>query len=348
MVVIIVIAGLVIFLAVLPKGRGSGRGLAAPPVTTTTTPVPTTVAPGLQRDLPDPEGVLLDAPLELLVADGRGLRTIDLQTGEEWLAETSPDLRSVTDLGSMLVVVEAGQARVAGIVEGEAIVLGGAQTLLGSDIPGRLWLVDEGVITEVEADGGVTRGPYPLPEGLVPRRSTRDWLIGDGEAGVVGVSTAEGRVTELASGQLLTARGDTLVWTDCGDGQADPCATMVTDLRSGTDRFLDVPEGTDLLLGAISPDERWLALSGFDTDDLPALILIDYSANDEITIVPTETQPDWYDISEPWSPDGSLMVWRAFDDAETLWAHRIGEDRVDQIAVAVRGEVNDAILRTRR
>jgi hypothetical protein len=300
---LVLLAALAVVAGGLAVVLGGGGDDSLGPSSPTTTPGPTTTAApttSVQRQpgaayFENTPGPVLGRPAQgaLYVADGSVVKRIDLATGTITKTpaislDQSPEARQVVAVeGGFFVAYESGDVVAFRDDFTQAPVnVGRGAYVVDAGVTGTVWIAGGSecagckTLDWYEAGlGGPTGSSIELARTLFPVAAIDRGLVWQTPSGIfTGRSRASAR--RYATGTLVAARGDTVVWYGCDDIVGTDCRYHVGDGRDADKRQFDVvdsvgrPSATHLeRLGTFPLSVDALALPRSNDARLPLLDL---------------------------------------------------------------------------
>jgi len=311
-------------------GGGSDGTTTGASESTTTAPVSTVASTQVQRQpgavyFENTAGPVLKHPAQgaIYLADGSLVKRIDLATGEITKSpaislERAPQAAQVVVVdGGFFVVYESGEVIAFDNNFTKApIGVGSGGFIVNSGAGDKVWVArdylcaDCNTIVWYEAGlNGPTGASIELSRSAFPVAAIERGLIWQTPSGIfVGRSRATAR--KYATGTLVGARADTVVWFGCDDITGADCRYNVGDGRDANKRAFDVvsavsrPSATNLeRLGAFPLSADSIALPRASDARLP-LLNVETGATSTLTTGSSFFRA----LSMNWTADGEWLV----------------------------------------
>ena len=270
-------------------------------------------------------GPVLKRPAQgaIYLADGSRVKRIDLATGEITktaaiaLAQTSEALQVVVVEGGFFVVYASGEVvAFDNDFDKAPINIGAGGYIVDTGVGNKVWIANQyncdecPTIEWYEADlGGTTGASIELSGSVFPVAAIERGLVWQTPSGIF-VGRSRSGAKRYASGTLVGARGDTVVWFGCDDITGADCRYNVGDGRDSTKRQLDVvnavsrPSASYLeRLGAFPLSRDSIALPRSNDARLP---LLNVETGETSTLSTGSTF--FRALSMQWTADGDWLL----------------------------------------
>ncbi|MGH9247408.1 MAG: TolB family protein [Acidimicrobiales bacterium] len=302
------------------------RARSRPP--RTTVPVTTTVPSIPPMSLGEPTGLRL-----LGMGDG-GSYLIDLDSGAVAFLPSqrqSYNYNYPVSVGGGFVVADGRARFVADLIsEDPGVVLGPANRAVASNVPNRVWLLDEARVDassarEVDLTTAAVTDEVSLPVAV--------WVVDAVEGGLL-VSGPDGAYVwdrelgwrRVAHGRPLAGAGDQIVTHECDETLR--CYLALHELDGGDGRELP-DSGPQEGAAAFSPDGRYLATVEHDETVGAGLVDVHDLVRGEVVHYPGSVGTTSGTVH--WSPDSRWLVWMA--TGSTAIAYDVTQRTVNQVPV---------------